>query len=50
MEEEQQQQQGSRRRLMATTTIRPLVLPDCEFGPYLNFIGSYSGSKVGGLA
>jgi hypothetical protein len=58
MEEEQQQQQqqqqqhhqGSRRRLMAMSTIRPLVLPDCDFGPYLNFVGSFSGSKVGGLA
>lgn len=39
--------QAQRRRLAATAGIKPLKLPDCDFGPLVNFFGSYTGSKVG---
>ena len=27
---------------------RPLVMPTCDFGPYLNFVGNYAGLPVSG--
>ena len=29
---------------------RPLWLPGCDFGPFLNFIGNYAGAPVSWLA
>ena len=34
---------GSGRRLHTKDTLRPLKLPPCDFGPLLNYWGSFAG-------
>ncbi|EFN56045.1 hypothetical protein CHLNCDRAFT_145493 [Chlorella variabilis] len=37
------------RRLVSIATLRPLGLPDCDFGPYLNFYGSFTGNQCAAM-